>query len=443
MAEAHERRARLTKRFVDALRTAERDEVWWDTDQRGFAVRVWPSGQKTFFIRYRNREGRLRKLTLGRYGALTVDQARTIAGGRMGDVARGGDPAEDRVGHRASVTVAQLCADYQIAMTKGLVLGRKGEPKKASTVYVDIGRISRHIIPLLGNRKAKEVTTPDITRFRDAVASGETAADVKTQARGRAIVRGGKGTATRTLGLLGSIFQHGVRKGSVVHNPVRGVEKFAYRRKKALLTPDQYRILGVGLTAIAGEERHNKGAAACIRLIALTGLRLGEAQGLRWKDVDISGRMLRLGESKTGESVRPLGQAACELLRSLPRQGQFVFPAATGERHSQAVPKFWREKLLPKTTKIAEENGLEPLDGLDRHALRHSFAGMAEELGMTLPTIAAMLGHSLGGVTAGYVLKRLDATLIASSDRVSSRIDAMMRGRESEPVISFVKETAQ
>jgi integrase len=209
------------------------------------------------------------------------------------------------------------------------------------------------------------------------------------------------------------------------------------------LTADQYRVLGMTLDTVAGDERHNRGAVACIRLIALTGLRLGEAQGLRWDDVDISARTLRLHDGKTGESVRPLGQPACELLRSLPRHGQFVFPAATGAGHSQAVPKFWREKLLPKATKIAEENGLEPLDGLDRHALRHSFAGTAEELGMTLPTIAALLGHSLGGVTAGYVLKRLDATLIASADRVSSRIDAMMRCRENEHAASLAKATAQ
>ena len=434
MAESDMRRGRLTKRFIDTLRVVDQDAVWWDSELRGFAIRVWPSGQRTFFVRYRNKEGRLRKLTLGRYGALTAEQARVLAKRALGDVARGDDPVGDRQSFRASVTVAHLCADYADAMTKGLVLGRKGLPKKASTSYVDCGRIKRHIVPLLGSRKANEVTPADVTRFRDAVVSGKTAADEKTRLRGRAIVRGGKGTATRTLGLLGSIFQYGVRKGLVDKNPVRGVEKFAYRRKKALLTAAQYRVLGLSLRAIAGSEPHNAGVVGCIRLIALTGLRLGEAQGLRWEEVDFAGQALRLGDSKTGESVRPLGQAACELLCSLPQQCEFVFPAAKGTGHSQAVPRVWRDKLLPAARNIAEEAGFETLDGLDRHALRHSFAGVAEELGMTLPTIAALLGHSLGGVTAGYVLKRLDATLIASADRVAGRIDAMMQDTEESGV---------
>src|SRR5688572_14438899 len=109
MAENSERKARLTKRFVDGLTPADADVFWWDTDLRGFAVRVWPSGQKTFLLRYRNREGRARKLTLGRYGPLTVDQAREMARARLGEVAQGSDPAEQRATHRASMNVSQLC----------------------------------------------------------------------------------------------------------------------------------------------------------------------------------------------------------------------------------------------------------------------------------------------------------------------------------------------
>lgn len=436
MAENPERKARLTKRFVDGLPPADVDVFWWDTDLRGFAVRVWPSGQKTFLLRYRNREGRARKLTLGRYGPLTVDQAREMARARLGEVAQGGDPAEQRATHRASMNVSQLCGTYQTAMRKGLVLGRKGEPKKASTIYVDEGRIKRHILPLLGHRKANEVTLADISRFRDAVAEGKTAVDVKTGSRGRAIVEGGKGTATRALGLLGAIFQFGVRQGIIEQNPVRGVEKFAYRKKKALLTPDQYRVLGSALDKIAGEAEHNAGAVACTRLIALTGLRLSEAQTLRWTEVDFEGRAIRLGDSKTGVSIRPLSQDAANLLRSIPRQGAYVFPAAKGKSgHTQSVPKFWRETLLPKASEIARESNTENLDGLDRHALRHSLAGTAEGLGLTVPTIAALLGHSLAGVTEGYVLKRLDAALIASADRVSALIQSMMSGQESAFVV--------
>jgi hypothetical protein len=106
---------------------------------------------------------------------------------------------------------------------------------------------------LLGMRKANDVTIGDIARFRDAVAEGRTATDVKTGPRGRAIVEGGRGTATRTLGLLGAIFQFGARQGFVEQNPVRGVEKFAYRRKNALLSASQYNVLGCPPSALLGQ----------------------------------------------------------------------------------------------------------------------------------------------------------------------------------------------
>jgi integrase len=197
-------------------------------------------------------------------------------------------------------------------------------------------------------------------------------------------------------------------------------------------------LLGRALDEVAGQAEHNAGAVACTKLIALTGLRLSEAQALQWAEVDFDGCAIRLGDSKTGTSIRPLGQEAADLLRAIPRQGAYVFPSAKGKSgHTQSVPKFWRETLLPKASDIARRSNMENLDGLDRHALRHSLAGTAEGLGLTVPTIAALLGHSLAGVTEGYVLKRLDAALIASADRVSTRIQSMMSGQESASVLSL------
>src|SRR3954462_5820970 len=102
------RKARLTKRFVELVTDRVVDEVWWDAQLRGFAVRVWPSGQRAFFVRYRNKEGRLRKFTLGRFGPLTVSQARTLAAAKLGEVAQGLDPAAERASYRGSSTVADL-----------------------------------------------------------------------------------------------------------------------------------------------------------------------------------------------------------------------------------------------------------------------------------------------------------------------------------------------
>ena len=80
-----------------------------------------------------------------------------------------------------------------------------------------------------------------------------------------------------------------------------------------------------------------------------------------------------------------------------------------------------------------------PLDGVTLHSLRHSFAGVAEQLGATIPTIAALLGHRVGGVTGGYILKRVDVLLVDAANRVADHIEKLMRGEApSSSVVQFV-----
>src|SRR5215469_15521595 len=199
------------------------------------------------------------------------------------------------------------------ATEQGLILGKKNHPKKASTLATDQGRIERHIIPLLGKKRVRDVTPADVTRFTRDVIAGKTATDVKTGFRGRAIVEGGAGTAARTVGLLGGIFSYAVSEGLRPDNPVRGVKRPADRRRGRRLSPDDYRALGDAL-AEAEAEGENLAAVVAVRLLALTGARLGEIANLRFAEVDRQGRALRLADSKEGASVRPLGAAAFGVL---------------------------------------------------------------------------------------------------------------------------------
>tara|TARA_R100000365_G_scaffold3439_1_gene11311 strand:- start:29 stop:808 length:780 start_codon:yes stop_codon:yes gene_type:complete len=243
---------KLSKRVVDALHASgeKTGTLHWDSELKGFAVRVMPSGRKTFVVKYRARSGRQRWLKLGAYGPLTVERARELAKIELSKVVEGQDPAADRNEHREAVTIAQLCDLYMEAANAGLVLGRKGLPKKASTLSTDQSRIDAHIKPLLGQFKAGEVKRADIEQFKLSVATGKTARDRKLGFRSRSIVRGGKGAITRTLGLLGAIFGWGIENGHVATNPVRGVRRFADTQKKALLTGEQYRFLADSLRVL-------------------------------------------------------------------------------------------------------------------------------------------------------------------------------------------------
>src|SRR5690606_36018927 len=151
---------------------------------------------------------------IARLGVMTPEEARSEALILLADVARGGDPADDRASNRKALTVEQLCREYVDRCEKGLLLTRRGLPKKPYTLYVDRGRLERHVIPLLGNRPIKDVTPADIRKLMRDVTAGRTAITEKTQAkRGRAIVRGGAGAAARLVGLLGAVFQYAVDDG--------------------------------------------------------------------------------------------------------------------------------------------------------------------------------------------------------------------------------------
>ena len=128
--------------------------------------------------------------------------------------------------------------------------------------------------------------------------------------------------------LLGGIYTWAEKRELVPGpNPVRGVEKAKGTPKDRVLTREELKALG---QAIRDAELPSPAAAACARLIALTGLRREEAAGLTWDEVDEAGSCLRLRDTKTGRSTRPLGSAAIKLLAALPRKSKWLFPNKGG-----------------------------------------------------------------------------------------------------------------
>ena len=126
---------RITKRIVDSLKAAESDYVRWDGELKGFGVRVRPSGAKSFVAVYRTggRNTPLRKITIGTFGKLTVEQARVAAARILAKAELGEDEAAVKTEFRTAKTVAALCEIY---------LAEGCDKKKPSTIAVDRGRIA-------------------------------------------------------------------------------------------------------------------------------------------------------------------------------------------------------------------------------------------------------------------------------------------------------------
>lgn len=413
---------KLTKKVVDAAEPREAKYFVWCSDLPGFGVRVFPSGKRVYYADYRTWAGTRRRLSLGAHGKITVDEARKLAIVTLVGVLRGEDPAEERANRRGSITVGELCDAYLEAASHGLIMGKGGQAKKASTLYVDRGRIDRHIRPLLGSRSVKDLTAPDIQRFVRDVQSGKTAAVVKTGLRGKAVVEGGPGTAARTVGLLGGILTYAVSEGIIPHNPATGVKRPADQKRKRRLSAEEYVAVGRALRAVEADEAERWQAVAGVQLLALTGCRLGEIVKLRWSEVDSAGPCLRLEDTKEGASVRPIGKAVADLLVSLPRVpgSPYVLPAARGQGAFVSLPDA--------IDRIMERAGL---SGVTAHVLRHSFASTAADLGYSDSTIGAMIGHAGHGVTSRYI-HHLDAVLLAAADEVADNISASGISGESQ-----------
>ncbi|TPI12229.1 DUF4102 domain-containing protein [Mesorhizobium sp. B4-1-3] len=411
--------AKLTKRIVDAADLRKKDYFIWDDELPGFGLRVFASGKRSYLIQYRA-AGRTRRFTIGLHGVWTPETARQEAKVQLGRVARGDNPSEERQLDHKAITVKELCALYTADLTAGLILGKGGRPKKPTTIVTDTGRIERHIIPLVGARRVKDLTKADINKVLKDIMAGKTRVAVKTKKlRGKAIVRGGAGTATRTVGLLGGILTYAIDAGIIESNPAHGIKKPKDKVRNRRLTEAEYRTLGQMLGDAAANDKYVM-TVDIIRQIALTGCRRSEMISLMWIEADTDASCMRLVDSKEGESIRPIGLPVVEYLeeRRKAATGTYVFPGQGEDNAFGSFPNHWDQIFKGS-----------PLAGVTPHVLRHSFASIANDLGFTEVTIAALVGHSKGSVTSKYI-HTLDTALIMAADTIAGYIQGLLDGVE-------------
>jgi len=161
-----------------------------------------------------------------------------------------------------------------------------------------------------------------------------------------------------------------------------------------------------------GSHTRNTPAVNLLRLIALTGLRLGEASTLKWSEIDELGQCLRLERTKTGRSTRPIGKVAMHLLSSIAHADrEWVFPRSDDQRGPSDLKKA-----------VAQLFDAADLTDARSHDLRRTFASAAADLGFGDATIAELLGHARRGVTERHYVRRSDPVLLAAADKVAAQI---------------------
>jgi len=375
---------KITKRVVDAVEPIEKDRFVWDAELKGFGLKTTPKGRKVYIAQYRLPGQSTRRYTIGQHGSpWTPTTARQEATRILGLVAAGLDPGEEKRLAKQDITMNELCDLY---------LEEGASAKKASTVEMDKSRIDAHVRPLLGKKRLKQVSKADVSRFVQAVAAGATSKDVKTGPRGRSIVRGGKGVANRSLGMLGAIFEFAIEQGFIMTNPARGVRKFKEGRPARFLSNAEMVRLGDALRS-ADTKGVNLYALTAIRLLLLTGCRRNEILELRWGQVDFESGFLRLGESKTGAKAVPVGAPVLSLLSELPRVAgnPYVISGEKVGSHFVGIQKVWNKVRCAAA-----------LEDVRLHDLRHSFASVGARSGESLLVIGKLLGHRTSSATARY-----------------------------------------
>jgi integrase len=391
---------KVSKRSVDAFGPGDKDAYLWDAVIKGFALKVTPPGTKTYLFEYKDRSRKTRRVTIGRHGVITADQAREKAGTLAAEVSLGGDPASAKTKHRAASTVSELADQWLSDHVEAR--------RKAKTLSDYRGWLDRHILPRIGSMKVPDLEMHHVERVVRALSDHPT-------------------TANRVLAVISSMFTFAIRQHLVRDNPARGIEKNQEKKRKRHLSPEELQRLGKILSTAEGRGDNQTGVDA-IRFLLFTGMRRGEVETFRWSFVDWDKGRAHLPDSKTGEKIIPLGQASTDLL-SLIRTRQsraevfdeegFVFLGKEG--HLVGLPKMWR--------KWRSEAGLEDVR---IHDLRHSYASMGASEGTPLFVIGGILGHKSTSSTDRYSHLQDDPARLAA-DSISTSISDALTGFQKIP----------
>ena len=377
----------ISKRTVDGLSVEGREAVFWDRELPGFGVRVYPSGRKIYVAQSRGPAG-IRRVSLGRHGEVTPDRARKQAAAAVARIKRGENPAPGPAERKDAFTVAAMAERYMEGHVKVHC--------NAHTQWIYEGSLRNHILPALGAKEVSSVGREDVAALHYGMRETPRAAN-------------------RALMVLSKMFALSEAWGLAPPggNPCRHVLRYKEGRRERFLTEDEYRRVGLALRELeAGGPAQARGAAA-LRLIMLTGCRVGEVLTLRWSDVDRKSGELRLRDGKTGARMVPLTPTALEVLAGVKRvrRSPWVFPGRRPDRHLSELSPYWQ--------RVRDDAGVEDVR---IHDLRHSFASRALAVGLALPMIGRLLGHTDIGSTARYAHLSRDAEKVAAA-RVGGSIE--------------------
>lgn len=390
---------KLTKTAVDAASPKERDYELRDTMIPGFLVKVTPAGRKVFMVAYVAHNGQRRKPAIGRYGEITVEQARGIAQYWLAEVRRGVDPSAERAAARQAPTVKELFDQFMTDYSESR--------NKPSTVESNRGYGKRYIIPILGNLKVPDVTRADIAYLMKKMNHSPT-------------------NANRVLSAVRKMFNMaevwGMRPDG--SNPCRHVPKYPERGKTRLITDGELRKLYEYLERAEAEGLEHPFIILAIRLQFEFAARMSEILKLEWSWIDFDNRRVVWPDSKTGGMSKPMSAEAIRLLETDPRleESPFVCPSIFDPDLPMSKHTYyqgWR--------RILERAGL---PHIGTHGIRHRAATDIANSGVPVKVGMALTAHKTVTMFMRYVHTE-DDPVRAAAEAVTQRRLSLVGGSQS------------
>ena len=348
----------ISRRTVEALKV-EKDTIFWDSELAGFGVRVHPTGRKVYIVQTRADGKAAKRVTVGRHGVITPEEARRRAALIVARIKAGEDPIPEPMAVKLAEgpTVGELAGHY---LEKHVTVRCK---PKTESMYRLV--VAKYILPELGRRPALAVDHKQVTELHHALS-------VKPV------------MANQVADILSRIYNAAEDRGDIpeASNPCRLVVKNRERKRERFLTDEEFRRLGRVLDEAETCKGVSVHAEAAIRLLLLTGCRKGEILNLRWSEVDLEANELRPPDTKTGPRTISLSPEAARVLAAIPRVdgNPFVIPGKIRGKAMRNLNDPWDI--------VCERAGLEDMR---LHDCRHSYASRALALGESLPMIGKLL----------------------------------------------------
>ncbi len=378
---------RLTKSAIDKLEPIQgKDQSFFRDDSlKGFALRITASGVKSFIVETRI-NGKVKRITLGKYGNITAEEARKQAKSLLGSVAKGDDPiAEKKTQQVNAMTLKHVFNDY-------LKTHKDLKPRTLTDYHCVLHEV------------VSDWLDKPITKITREMIAKRHAQHGKTNSKAR---------ANNCMRVLRAIFnfamyqyQTGEGHPIIVVNPVKYLSHtrgwFRVDRKQTLIKPHQLADWYNAIARLLEEDSYRNALLwhDYFLLLLFTGMRKTEAASLRWEDIDLKDKTITLQDTKNHEvHTLPMSDFVYELLerRSQHKTSQYIFPAESKTGYIYEPKKA--------VLKIVELSGVP----FTLHDLRRTFATIAESLDLPAYALKRLLNHKMNNdVTAGYIMKDVE-----------------------------------